>query len=80
MAAVARRFHWSEDPAYEATCADCSWKTNQRNAMGQAAQHHDRNGHTVKIKRTQVTVYETRQRYERRTGRKPEQATQGKLL
>lgn len=77
---MAKRFHWSDKPSYDARCQDCSWKSTAANAQGAAAQHHDLYGHTVAVKRTQTTTYETPQRYERRTGRKPPQATQGKLL
>lgn len=76
----AKRFHWSGKPKYDARCKDCSWRTDAGNAQGAAALHHDRTGHTVETERKQVTTYETPQRYERRTGQKPPQASQGNLL
>jgi len=30
-----------------AICVDCSWSADGRNAIGIAAQHHDRTGHSV---------------------------------
>jgi len=32
---------------YEARCQDCAWETCGKNGLGNAAQHHDRTGHTV---------------------------------
>ena len=34
---------------YSAECQDCEWQSYARNALGNAAQHHDRTGHNVNI-------------------------------
>ena len=34
--------------AASAECLDCEWDAEGRNAVGLAAQHHDRHGHTVR--------------------------------
>ena len=33
----------------EAWCTDCDWTTEARNAMGNAAQHHQKTGHYVQM-------------------------------
>jgi len=34
---------------YDAKCRDCGWQSSGKNALGIAAQHHDRTGHSVDI-------------------------------
>lgn len=34
---------------YDASCQDCEWSSSFKNALGNAAQHHDRTGHKVTI-------------------------------
>jgi len=31
-----------------ASCYDCDWSTEGKNAMGNAAQHHQKTGHTLR--------------------------------
>jgi hypothetical protein len=35
-----------------AECETCGWSTHTRNALGLAAQHHDRLGHVVRAEQT----------------------------
>ena len=32
---------------YFARCTECSWELSSKNALGLAAQHHDRTGHSI---------------------------------
>ena len=34
---------------YQARCRGCEWELYSKNALGVAAQHHDRTGHSVDI-------------------------------
>jgi len=34
---------------YFAKCNECNWKLDSKNALGLAAQHHDRTGHSIGI-------------------------------
>jgi len=34
---------------YHAHCEDCNWALKAVNALGLAAQHHDRTGHSVSV-------------------------------
>jgi len=34
---------------YFAKCTECDWKLASKNALGLAAQHHDRTGHSIGI-------------------------------
>ena len=34
---------------YAVWCEDCEWHTFGKNGLGNAAQHHDRTGHTVRV-------------------------------
>jgi hypothetical protein len=77
---MANRFHWTTKAAYDAACDDCSWRSTAANAQGAAALHHDRTAHTVRVEVVRNVIYETRDRYTRRTGQKPDAGTQGKLL
>lgn len=66
---ASKRFHWTTKPDYQAQCQDCGWEQNSRAALGQAAQHHDRTGHSVRVGVESAVYYETRERYEAREGR-----------
>ena len=41
----------------QADCADCPWKTYERNGMGTAALHAQNYGHTVHVESTVVVIY-----------------------
>ena len=45
---MARRHCWRWFD-YRALCADCGWELFAKNALGLAAQHHDRTGHNVNV-------------------------------
>jgi hypothetical protein len=42
---------------YLAQCYGCNWGSEARNAMGNAAQHHDATGHAVRVETTRVVTY-----------------------
>ena len=42
---------------YEVGCQDCGWQTHGKNALGNAARHHDRTGHTVRTEIRGVVTY-----------------------
>ena len=42
---------------YNAQCGECDWHASTRNALGLAAQHHDRTGHFVRIEMYRVVFY-----------------------
>lgn len=54
---VKRRPTNSSIPHYDARCQDCEWEQGKRNAVGLAAQHHDKTGHTVTIEVEKVIVF-----------------------
>lgn len=35
--------------SYDALCEECGWRTEGKNGLGVAAQHHDRTGHSVRV-------------------------------
>lgn len=43
--------------AAHAECQECDWRTNNRGALGQAAQHHDRTGHAVETEQITAVTY-----------------------
>lgn len=43
--------------AVAAACRECGWHSNERNALGAAAQHHDRTGHTVRVEQLTTVTY-----------------------
>jgi hypothetical protein len=40
-----------------AECDGCGWSSTARNAMGNAARHHDATGHTVRVEQVTVVIY-----------------------
>lgn len=42
---------------YNARCEDCEWRSYAKNALGNAAQHHDRTGHTVRTEVSGMVTY-----------------------
>lgn len=43
--------------AVQAICAGCEWHSTARNAMGNAARHHDATGHSVTVEQVIRTTY-----------------------
>jgi hypothetical protein len=43
--------------AVSATCSGCAWSTSARNALGNAARHHDRTGHVVSVEEHRQVTY-----------------------
>ena len=50
------RHTWKRQELY-AECQDCDWCLCAKNALGVAAQHHDRTGHSVRIEITGIISY-----------------------
>ena len=42
---------------YSAHCQNCGWHSNAVNALGNAARHHDRTGHTISVDVTGGVTY-----------------------
>lgn len=40
-----------------ASCDGCDWSSDAKNALANAARHHDAKGHTVVVRRVMRTVY-----------------------
>lgn len=57
------RFH-SGFRDVRAECEDCGWKSDAKNAQGNAARHHDAHGHTVHVEIMQHICYETREHFD----------------
>lgn len=47
--------------AIEAECQVCGWCSGARNALGNAAQHHDKTGHEVYVELTTFVRYGSRE-------------------
>lgn len=43
--------------AVRAECQGCPWSSEARNAVGNAAKHHDATGHTVNVDVTRAITY-----------------------
>lgn len=56
------RNYWTTINQYVAHCQDCGWECEARNALGLAAQHHDKTKHTVHVDLYKTIVYETKER------------------
>lgn len=41
----------------QATCQDCGWESAAKNALGNAARHHDATGHYVMVEQTTLIAY-----------------------
>jgi hypothetical protein len=46
-----------------ASCDDCGWECESRNAQGLASQHAEKNGHMVTVVATRTHIYATHGRY-----------------
>ena len=44
-------------PSIDAQCQGCDWTSTAANAVGNAAQHHDRTGHRVAVSVSRLIVY-----------------------
>lgn len=51
-----RRAYWRTKPDYIVECQGCQFEQFGRNALGLAAQHHDRTGHVVRVE-TSLAIY-----------------------
>lgn len=54
---MSRRATSSTLAAASAACRGCSWTTSARNALGNAARHHDRTGHVVSVEEHRQVTY-----------------------
>lgn len=43
--------------AAHAECQECNWRTDRRNAIGNAARHHDATGHYVEVEQVISVAY-----------------------
>ena len=50
---------------YRAICDDCGWECFAKNALGIAAQHHDRTGHTVIVETQGSVTYASEAYYQK---------------
>ena len=55
---------------YHALCETCGWTSGARNALGNAARHHDATGHTVSVEVKGHVSYCGDQEHERRQAKK----------